>query len=104
MGRYAVGEIRPPTDEDFSDFKNFILSNDGWSLKYNSKGVSVSTREASNSSLKMFKVVTTFKDISAEVLYDTIHDPEYRVDWDIAMSAGYEICRVSDDSDIGYYA
>lgn len=51
-----------------------------------------------------FKVRTVFKDIKAEVLYDVLHDPDYRKTWDHTMVEGYEICAINPNNDIGYYA
>lgn len=49
------------------------------------------------------QIQSDFDNISAELLYDVIHDGEYRRTWDSAMLDGYEICAVSYNSDIGYY-
>lgn len=51
-----------------------------------------------------FKVRTAFKDIKPEVLYDVLHDPDYRKTWDHTMVEGYEICAINPNNDIGYYA
>ena len=52
----------------------------------------------------ILKVRTVFKDIKPEVLYDVLHDPEYRKTWDHTMLEGYEICAINPNNDIGYYA
>ncbi|CAF0723494.1 unnamed protein product [Didymodactylos carnosus] len=49
-------------------------------------------------------VRSEFNGISAEILYDVIHDAQYRTQWDTAMLDGYELCSVSPNSDIGYYS
>lgn len=47
---------------------------------------------------------STFKDISATTLYDVLHDPGYRKVWDGNMLDSYDICCLSPNNDIGYYA
>ena len=45
-----------------------------------------------------------YSDVTAETMYDVIHDPQYRKTWDTQILEGYDICRVNANSDIGYYA
>jgi len=45
-----------------------------------------------------------YSDITANTLYDVLHDPQYRKSWDPYILEGFDICRISCNSDIGYYA
>jgi len=40
----------------------------------------------------------------AEVLYDVLHDADYRKEWDGNMDQGYCIQRIDDHNDVGYYS
>jgi len=42
--------------------------------------------------------------VTANTLYDVLHDPHYRKSWDPYVLEGYDVCRISPNSDIGYYA
>ena len=54
-------------------------------------------------SLSLFQVLATFENISAEVLYDTLQDSEYRSNWDEAILDDHVICSLEgSDSDICY--
>jgi len=43
-------------------------------------------------------------DVSAATVFDVLNDPEYREKWDHNMQQGFDICQISENSDIGYYA
>uniref|UniRef100_K7FHQ2 START domain-containing protein 10 n=1 Tax=Pelodiscus sinensis TaxID=13735 RepID=K7FHQ2_PELSI len=44
------------------------------------------------------------KDISAETLYDVLHDIEYRKKWDTNVIETFDIGKLTVNSDVGYYA
>lgn len=44
------------------------------------------------------------KDVSAEVLYDVLHDTSYRKKWDTNMIDTYDIGRLTVNADVGYYS
>ncbi|XP_062514251.1 START domain-containing protein 10-like [Corticium candelabrum] len=95
---------RPATDEDFDYFKKLADIDKGWSRQYDSNGIVVWTQTSEVSSIKLLRVQYVFQDISADVLYDVIHDPDYRRVWDDHMIDGFEICTLDATNDIGYYS
>lgn len=44
------------------------------------------------------------KDVSAETLYDVLHDTHYRKKWDSNMIETYDIGRLTVNADVGYYS
>ena len=45
-----------------------------------------------------------YTDVKVSTLYDVLHDPIYRKEWDPSILDGEEICRINATNDIGYYA
>eukprot|EP00331_Platyophrya_macrostoma_P024525 CAMPEP_0176459810 /NCGR_PEP_ID=MMETSP0127-20121128/33537_1 /TAXON_ID=938130 /ORGANISM="Platyophrya macrostoma, Strain WH" /LENGTH=321 /DNA_ID=CAMNT_0017850895 /DNA_START=1 /DNA_END=966 /DNA_ORIENTATION=+ len=43
------------------------------------------------------------KSVPTDVMYDNLHDAEYRKTWDQNMLAGFNICDLNKHNDIGYY-
>jgi hypothetical protein len=41
-------------------------------------------------------------DVDAIVLYDVLHDPEYRAVWDDNMVEGFNIEQIDATNDVGY--
>ncbi|XP_021168319.1 START domain-containing protein 10 isoform X2 [Fundulus heteroclitus] len=70
--------VRVPDDSDFSSFKDQCLSPDGWSSRYSKGGVTVWCREEDSSSVQKIKMRIVCKDVTAETLYDVLHDTSYR--------------------------
>lgn len=44
------------------------------------------------------------KDVTAETVYDVLHDTSYRKKWDTNMIDTYDIGRLTANADIGYYS
>lgn len=42
--------------------------------------------------------------VSAETLYDVLHDGSYRRKWDSNMMDAYDIGRLTANADVGYYS
>lgn len=99
-----VGEVRVADDSDFKKLKALCDDTDQWKLEYQKNNTNVWTKSNDNSAFKVVKVRTTFEDVPASVLYDVLHDPDYRKVWDHSMLEAYEICCVNPNNDIGYYA
>lgn len=52
----------------------------------------------------MVKVQSVFPEICATTLFDVLHDPNYRKEWDEHMQASIEIGYLNPNNDVGYYA
>ncbi len=48
--------------------------------------------------------MTTYPDVPASVLYDVLHDPDYRRTWDKFMLEAAEIGYINPNNNISYYA
>ena len=47
---------------------------------------------------------TAYDDLDATTLYDVLHDPDYRREWDENMIEGYNIEQIDECNDVGYYS
>lgn len=52
----------------------------------------------------MVKMKTFFNDVKAGTLYDVLHDPDYRKEWDTHMLSSFDIGYLNPNNDVGYYA
>lgn len=55
-------------------------------------------------SLFVFQMRIVCKDVTAETLYDVLHDTSYRRKWDTNMIDTYDIGRLTVNADVGYYS
>ncbi|XP_028272430.1 START domain containing 14 [Parambassis ranga] len=99
-----------PDEVAFADFKKQCLSTENWLNKYDSNGmqvwVEVNPANKGNHVPKVHKIKCkmTIKDVSAATMYDVLHDGQYRKKWDPAMLESFDIARLSDNADVGYYS
>ncbi|KAF7228497.1 START domain containing 14 [Nothobranchius furzeri] len=95
-----------PGEEAFADFKKQCLSTENWINKYDSDGMQVWIEVQKNSVPKVHKIKCkmAIKDVSAATMYDVIHDGEYRKRWDPNVLESFDIARLSDNADVGYYS
>ena len=102
---FKLGEVKIPDDEDFNYIKQIAESNSiEWVITYDKNGTKVWTKKNELSSFNMIRIKADFDDVSAECLYNVLHDGEYRSQWDERMIEGFEIGWLSPNSDIGYYS
>lgn len=99
-----VGEVRVAADDDFMLFKQYADEDTGWKRQYSKRHTTVWTRDTPQTYFKMIKVLTYYPDIKPSLLYDVLHDPDYRKEWDAYMIEGSEFCCLNPNNDIGYYA
>ncbi|MEQ2283649.1 hypothetical protein AMECASPLE_013645 [Ameca splendens] len=98
-----------PTEDAFADFKKQCLATENWLNKYDNNGMQVwieVPENRGNNSPKVHKIKCkmTIKDVSAATMYDVIHDGQYRKNWDPNMLESFDIARLSDNADVGYYS
>ncbi|ESO09879.1 hypothetical protein HELRODRAFT_72797 [Helobdella robusta] len=99
-----VGEVKIAEDADFTKLRNLCEIHEDWKVEYNKNNIMVWTKTTDLCDFKMLKLRSIFQDITASTVFDVINDPVYRKNWDINMIEAYEICQLSPNNDIGYYA
>lgn len=52
----------------------------------------------------MVKIHAVFQNVSAETMFDVLHDPEYRKEWDEHMISSIEVGYLNPNNDVGYYS
>lgn len=97
--------VQIPDDRDFHNFRTECDSEAGWTLTYNKSGITVWVQVLEEErALHKIKCRMECKDVSAEVLYDVLHDVEYRKKWDTNVIETFDIGKLTVNADIGYYA
>uniref|UniRef100_A0A3B3D0K0 START domain-containing protein 10 n=1 Tax=Oryzias melastigma TaxID=30732 RepID=A0A3B3D0K0_ORYME len=94
-----------PDDAAFAKFKAECLCDDGWSLTYNRGGITVRTQVLEEGkSVHRIKCRMVCEDVSAETMYDVLHDTEYRWRWDSNVIDTFDIGKLTVNADVGYYS
>uniref|UniRef100_A0A3P8SHC0 START domain-containing protein 10 n=1 Tax=Amphiprion percula TaxID=161767 RepID=A0A3P8SHC0_AMPPE len=106
----SLGDSAFVLSEAFFDFRKQCLATENWLNKYDENGmqvwVEVPAANKKNHVPKVHKIKCkmTIKDVSAATMYDVIHDGQYRKTWDPAMHESFDIARLSNNADVGYYS
>jgi len=97
---------KPATQEEFDSFLKECDSAEGWSVCYESDDskVKVWDQKSDKSAINIIKLHAILKEVEAGVLYDVLHDPEYRAEWDDNMVEGFNIEQIDATNDVGYYS
>ncbi|XP_049549228.1 START domain-containing protein 10-like [Anopheles darlingi] len=91
-------------DSDFEALKRLVDNHDGWTLELSKSDTQVYTRPVPGCNFNMVKIHTEFTDVTADTVFDVLHDPDYRKVWDSHMLASEEIGILNVNNDVGYYA
>ncbi|XP_065089004.1 START domain-containing protein 10-like [Ochlerotatus camptorhynchus] len=95
---------RVAEDSDFEALKRLVDDHEGWTLELSKSDTQVYTRPVPGCNFNMVKIHTEFADVTADILFDVLHDPDYRKVWDSHMLASEEIGILNVNNDVGYYA
>eukprot|EP01111_Echinosteliopsis_oligospora_P014491 TRINITY_DN546_c0_g1_i1.p1 TRINITY_DN546_c0_g1~~TRINITY_DN546_c0_g1_i1.p1 ORF type:complete len:231 (-),score=52.17 TRINITY_DN546_c0_g1_i1:140-832(-) len=95
---------RIATDADFEHFKDQCTKHEHWELCTDKEYVKVWAIKVEKSDINMIKMRAPLKNIEALTLYDVMHDPQYRREWDENMIEGYEMEELDPNNDVGYYS
>ncbi|CAN9511320.1 unnamed protein product [Ophioblennius macclurei] len=94
-----------PDDRAFASFKAESLCEEGWTSSYNKGGITVWTQVLEEGkSIHKIKCRMICKDVSAETMYDVLHDIEYRRKWDSNVIETFDIGKLTVNADVGYYS
>ncbi|XP_055034708.1 START domain containing 14 [Misgurnus anguillicaudatus] len=103
-----------PDESTFNDFKRQCLSTENWISKYDKNGMEVWVEGAplsatqgnkgNNSKVHKIKCRITITDVSAAIMYDVLHDSQYRKTWDPTMLESFDIARLAPNVDVGYFS
>uniref|UniRef100_A0A7S1W7X9 START domain-containing protein n=1 Tax=Neobodo designis TaxID=312471 RepID=A0A7S1W7X9_NEODS len=100
--KYKVATLK-----DFKEFKTYIENNEGWTEKLRKPWITVWIKAAAadgpGAGLNLVKMHCTFPNVEPSTMYDALHDPAFRKSWDDKMKEGYNIVKLDERNDIGYY-
>ncbi|XP_037911331.1 START domain-containing protein 10-like isoform X2 [Hermetia illucens] len=91
-------------DNDFASLRDAINDHKGWALEIDKDNIQVWTRPVSGCNFNMVKILSHFTECTPDILFDVLHDPDYRREWDSHMLESEEIGVINVNNDVGYYA
>lgn len=91
------------SDADFDKFVGEADSEAGFEEAYKNATVRVWSKKT-DSVINIAKAHAVFKGLAPELLYDVLHDAEYRHVWDENMIDGHIVQILDPKNEIGYYS
>ncbi|CAM40135.1 conserved hypothetical protein [Leishmania braziliensis MHOM/BR/75/M2904] len=91
----------------FRKVRKLALSRDAsWKTHYSDSQLTVESKppEDASTHLNIIRATRIMKKVPPLVLYNQLHDAQYRTTWDTNMLDGYNIVQLDKHNDIGYYA
>jgi len=98
---------KPSTEEEFDAFVQFADSTGPqWREAHTSSDglIKVWDCKSDQSSINIVRLAAVLPAVDPLVLYDVLHDPEYRAVWDDNMVEGTLIEQLGPNDDVGYYS
>jgi len=95
------------TKDSFDTFRDACDAEEGWTLAFEDKKKNLAVwQQASKTAETTINIVRMRAqlNVSVSVLYDVLHDANYRKEWDETMDEGYCIQQIDAHNDVGYYA
>uniref|UniRef100_A0A6B2LG69 START domain-containing protein n=1 Tax=Arcella intermedia TaxID=1963864 RepID=A0A6B2LG69_9EUKA len=91
--------------ESFNKFRSACDTEEGWPLVFEDKkkNIAVYQQASKDSNINIVKMRAVLN-VPASVLYDVLHDADYRKAWDENMDEGYCIQQIDSHNDVGYYS
>jgi len=93
--------------DSFDKFREACDTEEGWNLVFDDKKKFITVWEQSSKSaettINMVRMKAHFP-FSAVVMYDVLHDADFRKEWDENMDEGHCIQQLDAHNDVGYYA
>ncbi|EPY26400.1 hypothetical protein AGDE_11362 [Angomonas deanei] len=92
---------------DFKRFRELVFSSGKeWTTHYSDKISTVQSKPPPDNStnLNIIRARRVMEKVPPRVLYDQLHDPDYRTTWDANMIEGTNTVKLDPHNDIGYYS
>jgi len=95
-----------PPDEEFDKIEAMVHETEGWEHYRDSDTCSLWVKKTSVSDVLIMKLISDklFTDITPEVLFDVLEDPDYRHVWDESCIECTTLVRIDNRNEVNYYS
>jgi len=99
-------EWLPAPEEEYDKVEAMVREKEGWELYKEQETCAVYVKKTSVSDVLIMKLISDklFVDISPEVLFDVLEDPDYRHVWDESCIECNTLVRIDNRNEVNYYS